>query len=446
MMYIRRFSVALLSLLLLIPFSPTGFADDGQYTVPIYFGDSYQGLVRAYDSLYFNNTYLSLTDLSAILSGTDKNFRFERVVSSSEGEYFSITRGQNSVLSSGAEGLIPRTLTAVLNPTRNRLLVDGTDRKYYTHNPKTGDLYMSLTDVQLLLDLSMIRSSGSLVMYLDFPFIPDLNVLQADGYFNMLDSAFVGDAETGEVLFTLHGEDSVPVASLSKLLSFLVLKEAISAGEISASDYVQISRNAEAVSLSGDGIISLKAGESVPFSELMEGMLVASSNECALALAEHLCGSEEAFVTRMNRRALELGLYSVRMFNCSGLPSYTDGAVPVKRQNLMSADDLFRLTCYILRYYPEITEITSSQLSHLPSLNDYWTANSNPLIYNLPGVDGLKTGSTNRAGYCLVATLPVRAVDGIHHLVLVLLGAETADIRGQAAEILLRYGRMGYIQ
>jgi len=171
-------------------------------------------------------------------------------------------------------------------------------------------------------------------------------------------------------------------------------------------------------------------------------MLIASSNECALALAEYTCGREAAFVERMNRRAQELGLTSVTMWNCNGLPSFTDDAIPVKRQNLMSAEDLFRLCRHILKNYPEITNITSMKLAHMPHLNDYWTANSNPLVYNMEGVNGLKTGHTNRAGYCVAASLPVGRADGVHTVVLILMGAESAELRGQAAEILLRYARI----
>ena len=176
----------------------------------------------------------------------------------------------------------------------------------------------------------------------------------------------------------------------------------------------------------------------------MDAMMVASSNEAAIALAEHLCGSEDAFVERMNARARELGLYSATMYNCNGLPSYDGGNTPFKRQNKMSAADLFLLTQLILQRYPEITEITSTTLAHMPSLNDYWTANSNPLVYNMTGITGLKTGSTDRAGYCLVATMPVQKDGQTHNVVLVLLGAETAAVRGQAAEILLRYARALY--
>ena len=403
-----------------------------------------QKAVRAYNDSYEGNLYLSLTDLAAALGATEKRFRFERVVSSTDGEYFSITTGQAPVLGSGAGGATGSAAPVMLNLSRNRLLVDGGDRKYYTCNPQNGDLYMSITDVQLMLDMTFEKSGNTWTAKPNQHFIPDIKTLRDAGYFDNISSVYLADANSGEALFLWNGYSELPVASLTKLLSYYILKEGIAAGEIKASDSVRISDHAYAVSRTQDGIVPMEAGAYVPFSELMDAMLVASSNEAAIALAEHLCGSEAAFVERMNARARELGLYSALMYNCNGLPSYDGGNTPFKRQNRMSAADLFLLTQLILQQYPEITEITSTTLAHMPSLNDYWTANSNPLVYNMTGITGLKTGSTDRAGYCLVATMPVQKDGQTHNVVLVLLGAETAAVRGQAAEILLRYARALY--
>ena len=403
-----------------------------------------QKAVRAYNDSYEGNLYLSLTDLAAALGATEKRFRFERVVSSTDGEYFSITTGQAPVLGSGAGGATGSAAPVMLNLARNRLLVDGGDRKYYTCNPQNGDLYMSITDVQLMLDMTFEKSGNTWTAKPNQHFIPDIKTLRDAGYFDNISSVYLADANSGEALFLWNGYSELPVASLTKLLSYYILKEGIAAGEIKASDSVRISDHAYAVSRTQDGIVPMEAGAYVPFSELMDAMLVASSNEAAIALAEHLCGSEAAFVERMNARARELGLYSALMYNCNGLPSYDGGNTPFKRQNRMSAADLFLLTQLILQQYPEITEITSTTLAHMPSLNDYWTANSNPLVYNMTGITGLKTGSTDRAGYCLVATMPVQKDGQTHNVVLVLLGAETAALRGQAAEILLRYARALY--
>ena len=403
-----------------------------------------QKAVRAYNDSYEGNLYLSLTDLAAALSSTEKQFRFERIVSSTDGEYFSITTGQAPVLGSGAGGAVGNPAPVVLYLARNRLILDGGDRKYYTYNPQNGDLYMSVTDVQLMLDMTLEKSGNAWVAKPNQHFIPDVKALRDAGYFDNISSVYLADADSGEALFLWNGYNELPVASLTKLLSYYVLREGMAAGEIKYSDTVRISDHAYAVSKTQDGIVPMEAGAYVPFRELLDAMLVASSNEAAIALAEHLCGSEEAFVERMNARARELGLYSAVMYNCNGLPSYGGDNTPFKRQNRMSAADLFLLTQLILKQYPEITEITSTTLAHMPSLNDYWTANSNPLVYNMTGITGLKTGSTDRAGYCLVATMPVQKDGEAHNVVLVLLGAETAAVRGQAAEILMRYARAQY--
>ncbi|MCR5088096.1 MAG: serine hydrolase [Oscillospiraceae bacterium] len=441
---IKRLSSLLLALILSLSlFAPAEAAEDGVYAVAFSQAGLRLGMVRAMDGSYPGNIYLSLTDLAAALSGTAKQFRFERVVSSSDGEYFNVFLQQSAAMASGAEGSPAAAAAVTLSPYRNRLFVDGQERRYYTHNPKNGDLYMSVTDVQLMLDITLTSTADGFEVS-DTPFAPDPVALEQSGYFEMMNGVLLADAESGQTLYYYNSGETLPVASLSKLLSYLVLREAMDSGEISMQDTVTISAAAEAVSRSGDGFVPLKEGDRVPLAELLQAMLIASSNECALALAEHLCGSEEAFVQRMKSRAAELGLNSVEIFNCSGLPVYSSGPIPVKLQNRMSAVDLYRLCCLLLKQYPDITGITSVRLAHFPNMSDYRTANSNPLIYNMSGVTGLKTGSTNRAGYCLVATMPLEAQGTRHEIILVLLGAENADVRGQAAEILLRFARNFY--
>ena len=440
----KRALSAFLAVLLLLPLfaAPTrAFAEVQPYAQTLLVDGTARD-VRALDGSYEGNTYLSLTDTAAALSGTQKQFRFERVVSTADGEVFTVLRGQPAVMPSGAAGLPRQSPTVSMNLYRNRLQVDGGERKYYSFNAQDGDLYLSVTDLQLMLDLNLKREAdGSFSLNTWESFRADPFVLEQTGYFDGVGSIYMADADTGEVLFQRNSQAAVPCASLSKLLSYVVLKEAARERQLNENGMVRISENAQRLSRSGDGIVPLTAGTDVPFQELLEAMLIASSNESALALAEFTCDTEAAFVERMNRRAQELGLTTATMWNCNGLPSFTDQAIPVKRQNLMSAEDLFRLTRHILKNYPEITWITSKQLAHMPHLNDYWTANSNPLVYNLEGVNGLKTGHTNRAGYCVAASLPVGREDGMHTVVLILMGAETAELRGQAAEILLRWAK-----
>jgi D-alanyl-D-alanine carboxypeptidase len=238
---------------------------------------------------------------------------------------------------------------------------------------------------------------------------------------------------------------AAPVASISKLMTYLLTMESLKNGSFKTEDTVTVSSAVAAMSQSGDGIIYLEEGQEVTVQELLEAMLVASSNESSVALAELTSGSEEAFVKRMNERAAELGLNSAKFYTSNGLPVYTNDTIPAKLQNVMSPYELFRLCAYLLKVQPQITGITSKTYVNLPSMK-YASANSNPLVFNLPGITGLKTGSTARAGYCLAASMPVTVKGETHTIVLVLLGAETASERGQMSEILLRFAKSYYEQ
>jgi len=396
-------------------------------------------VARAYTSNYENNVYVSMTDISRALNGTSKQFSIRFLKNESEGEHFLLTGGEGYVPQETAEQECTESVWLELK--RNRILYNGGDRKYYTYRDAQNDLYMSLTDIQLMLDLTAsFTSDKSILLEPDRPFTPDLRALNDSGYFNYLNGVVLGDATTGEVLFSRDPNKITAIASTSKLMTYLLLAEAAEAGRIRFEDSVTVSGNVEKLSRSLDGAIEMEEGEVVPVQELVAAMLMASSNEAALALAEYSYGSGEAFVAAMNQRARELGLNSAEFFNPHGLPQYERSTVQTKLQNRMSALDLFRLASVLVNRYPSVLNITSQQYVTLPTL-EYTTANSNPLVFNLPGVNGLKTGSTNRAGYCLVASLPVDCSDGVHTVILALLGSENGAERGQQAEILLRSAR-----
>ena len=184
----------------------------------------------------------------------------------------------------------------------------------------------------------------------------------------------------------------------------------------------------------------MSAGSEIPLSELMKGMLLPSSNECALAIAEHVAGSEEAFVERMNRKAKELELEHAVFYNCHGLPVFAGQLFAGKMQNHMTAEEMVCLCSSLLETYPEITEITEAKTLHMSGLN-IDLHNSNSLLYNMEEVKGLKTGTTNKAGACLVTFLPVEK-DGItHNLFCILYGAEGEAERMLLSEISARYGK-----
>ncbi|MBR1456862.1 MAG: D-alanyl-D-alanine carboxypeptidase [Oscillospiraceae bacterium] len=443
----RKLLSFVLCAVLLLSLSAAAFADSSPspFELTVRIDGAGDAAVRAYADCYAGNLYLSLTDLSLALRGTDKQFRMELSYNPDDGEFFVVRTGQ-SAAADGRTRLItaPEPGVTPLGLTRNRLYLDESERKYYTYRSTDRDLYMHLTDVQLMLDLTaQLQSDGSVRLDPGKPFAPDLNALIADGYFDAFNGIVLADADTGKALYTSSPNRVAPIASLSKLMSYLLLAEAMDDGRLHESDIVPISKDASQLSLTIDGIIHLAEGARVPVSELMDAMLLASSNECALALAEYTAGSESAFVEQMREKAAALGLGTAEFYTPHGLPVYAGGVVSAKLQNRMSALDLFRLIRTVLAEHPEITAITAKKYQRMPSL-DYATANSNPLLFNLEGVNGLKTGSTNKAGYCLAATLPVTAGGETHTVVLVLLGAETADVRGQAAEILLRYARSYY--
>ena len=409
------------------------------FSMTVYIGNEAAG-VRAYDANYRNNIYLSLHDLSYALSGTEKQFSFEYGKTPQDGEYHAITTGQP--FKAENNGITQDPLEARedvwLAFKRNRIFLNGADRKYYTYREGGFDLYISLTDLQLMLDLNLqLLSHDSLRIDTTASFTPDYSFLQEEGFFDAVNSFVLGDADTNTVLWALDPNEPVSIASISKLMTYLLVCEAHERGELSFEEPVLISEHASEVSQSSDGIISMEPGQSTTVIELLNAMLVASSNESAVALAERVAGTEEQFVARMNERAAQLGLTTAKFYSPNGLPVYTLSAQPAKLQNQMSAYELFQFSSYVLKKYPEITEITSQAYASMPSL-EYITANSNPLIFNLPGISGLKTGSTNRAGYCLSASMPVTVNGETHDIILVLLGSENGADRGQQAELLFR--------
>lgn len=430
---VRSLFTLLLCLLLLAGGCPRAFADGPRpFMVIVERGDR-EFRVRAFQDSYEGNLYLSLSDLSQALNGTEKQYRFSF---NTEEKFFFILKGQ----SAGAEGrLLPSDPgVTTLNLYRNRLLVDGMDRRYYTYQADF-DLYMSLTDVQLMLNTPLqMLEPFRLRLHPEESFTVDIKALDDSGYFDQFNGILVGDADSGEILFATNHDRIAPVASITKLMTYLLLREAADAGQISMNDQVAISARAAWLGGTADGMVDLREGSRIPLTELVTAMLLASSNECALALAEHVAGSETAFVEQMNRRAGELELRTARFYDCHGLPSYSSSSLPVKRQNCMSSLDLFRLCRYLLAHYPDVTETTSQVFAEMKELK-YTCANSNPLVFNMTGVTGLKTGSTDRAGSCLAATIPVPAEDGEHTAVVLVLGAETAQLRGQAAELLTRW-------
>ena len=396
------------------------------------------GTVKTLDYDYDYNTYLSLRDIAMLLKDTDKSFSLEitnNTVSLDPGNVYVPVGVENAPWEDEENPDI--------SLRRNEFKVNGETVFYYTLIMKLPsgdyDCCMMAADLAMILDVNItVPVAGSLQIHTQDPLCISPVSLEQAGYFYGVNSVLVGDATTGELYYQYQSDMSYPIASTSKLMTCLLTMDAISEGQISLEELVTISDAVEALSASDDGVIPLEAGEQITVQELLLGALLPSSNECALCLAESIAGSEEAFVQMMNQKAKDLGLSQTIFFNCNGLPYYTEDFIPSKRQNSMSAEDMFRLVSYLLKVYPQVTDFTSLESATLESL-ELEVRNTNPLLHNLPEVTGLKTGTTNKAGACLVTSLT--ADDGTmeHDLVVIVLGTEDSIERGRVSGLLARY-------
>lgn len=210
---------------------------------------------------------------------------------------------------------------------------------------------------------------------------------------------------------------------MTKVMTLLLAVEAVDSGAISLDDVVTASARAESM---GGSQIWLERGEQMSVSELIKCVAVVSANDCAVALAEHIAGSEEAFVERMNARAAELGLQNTHFTNCTGL--FDDS------NHYTSALDLAVMSRELLGH-PWIKDYTTIWMDSIRG-GEFGLSNTNHLLRSLDGCTGLKTGWTTLAGYCISATAER---DGTEYIA-VIMGAESADSRNADASALIEYG------
>lgn len=396
------------------------------------------GTVKTMDYSYDRNTYFSLRDIAMILNNTNKSFSLEitkNAVFLNPGfAYYPV--GDENIPWENNEN-------PDITLRRNEFKVNGQTVYYYTLITvlPSGcyDCFMMAADLAMILDVNITSpSSGFLQIDTQIPFSISPDTLEASGYFYGVNSVLAGDATTGEIYYQYQSDTPYPIASTSKLMTCLLTMDALSAGQIALGQQVTVSDNVIALSVSSDGVIPLTEGQQLTVQELLWGALLPSSNECALCLAETIAGTEEAFVQMMNQKAAELGLSQAVFYNSNGLPSYTGDAIPSKRQNRMSAQDMFLLVSYLLKVYPQITDITSMQSVTLQSL-DLEVRNTNPLLRNLPEATGLKTGTTNKSGACLVTSLTADDGTIAHDLVVIVLGTEDSIERGRVSALLAKY-------
>lgn len=250
------------------------------------------------------------------------------------------------------------------------------------------------------------------------------SLAQAQDFQTSASHAVILDYETGEVLFNHNGDEPMPPASMSKLMTLLMAFEAIERGALSLDDELPVSEHAWRTggAASGSSTMFLEVHSRARVDDLIRSIIVQSGNDACIVLAEAISGSESAFAADMTVRARELGLSSARFANSTGWP-HTDQRI--------SAIDLARLAAIIIREYPEFYEIFDVREFTYNGIRQF---NRNPLLATMDEVDGLKTGHTEESGYGLVAS---GERDGVRRIV-VYNGMESERARASEGERLMR--------
>lgn len=234
------------------------------------------------------------------------------------------------------------------------------------------------------------------------------------------------DGQSGNVLLENNADEQLPPASITKIMTMLLAIEAIDSGKIKTTDIVSVS---ETAAIKEGSHVFLAPGEQISVDDLMKSIAVASGNDAAIAIAETLCGTQEKFVEQMNKRASELNMNNTKFINCNGLD--TDGHVSCAR-------DVAIMTFELLKH-PKIFDYTTIWMDTLRN-GTFQLANTNKLIRFYDGANGMKTGSTSKAGFCLSATAKRNGVQ----LIAVVMGAPSSKERFADASTLLNYGFQNY--
>lgn len=239
-------------------------------------------------------------------------------------------------------------------------------------------------------------------------------------------NVLVMDYETGQYLYTKDHQKMIPPASMSKLMTIYMIFEKLKDGSLSLDDTFTVSENAwrKGGAASGSSTMFLKIGEKVPVRDLIQGIIIQSGNDACIVAAENLSGSEEDFAADMQKKARQLGLKHSSFANATGWPH---------PDQLMSVEDLARLARVIISEFPEFYHIFSE---HTYTHNNIKQGNRNPLLYSMPYADGLKTGHTEEAGFCLVAS----AKKDNRRLISVMAGLKSNKERSEEAEKLMSWG------
>lgn len=254
--------------------------------------------------------------------------------------------------------------------------------------------------------------------------------------YDNLNAVIIGEYESGEILYEYNIDEKIEIASITKLMTYLIAMDMITDGDISLDDIVEIGINPTKVGGSG---FNLNKGEKVKLETLLDAIMIASGNDACVAVAEYIAGNEEEFVKMMNNKAKLLGLNSAVYYNSSGMPIITKEGLKI--QNKMSVRDIFKLSRYMISKYPQMLAITDRTEIDIPE-RGYFKENTNPLIKEIPQVDGLKTGYTDKAGYCLIATLEIPKGNGNDEnfrIISIAMGAKSEEERKERNKKIVNY-------
>jgi D-alanyl-D-alanine carboxypeptidase (penicillin-binding protein 5/6) len=237
-------------------------------------------------------------------------------------------------------------------------------------------------------------------------------------------SAVLIDRDTGTILYEKNGHKPLPPASITKVMTMLLIMEALDRGELKLTDKVRTSEYAASM---GGSQIFLEPGEEMTVDDMLKGIALASGNDASAAMAEHLAGTEKAFVEKMNERAKQLGMDDTTFMNSNGLP------VP---GHVSSAHDIALMSRELLKH-ERITKYTGLYQDYLrkDSKKPFWLVNTNRLVRFYTGADGIKTGYTGEAKYCLTAT----AKRGNMRVIAVVMGEPDSKIRNQEVSAMMDY-------
>lgn len=240
------------------------------------------------------------------------------------------------------------------------------------------------------------------------------------------ESSILIEATTGKIIFEKNIDKKLSIASMTKMVAQIIILEDVENNKIKWDDVVTVSRNASGM---GGSQIYLEEGEKMTVHDLMKGISVASANDATVALAEYISGTEEKFVKRMNDKVKELGLKNTNFMNCTGLD---------EDNHYSTAYDMAMIARDLVLNHKEIFTFSSIYEDYLRenTKNKFWLVNTNKLINFYEGADGLKTGHTDQAGYCLATTAKRNNL----RLIGVILGEENSKVRNNEMVDLLDYG------